>query len=142
MKKNTLNRAIINRCWNKPKNANRTNVCNYEPIWIITWTFSMYYGLAKWTQFIFKQHLQRYPYIKCKRCTPCTSVSAWALKLPPSQKNRHLGTCVLEYYVDYGQYHARSTSPIVICSWIIILHSSIQNFQYFDYQLYLRIIHH
>ena len=30
-------------CLNKPKNANKTNAWNYEPIWIITWSFSMYY---------------------------------------------------------------------------------------------------
>ena len=77
-KENTLNCTIIHPfcvipklSWhrNKVKNANKMNVCNYEPIWTIGWHFSMYYGLAKWRKYIFKKHLQCYPYKWCKLCT-------------------------------------------------------------------------
>ena len=79
VKKNTLNPAkiypfcVISKFswyWNKLKNSNELNGCNYEPIYIITWNFSMhYYWLAKLSKYILKQHFQSYPYIGYKLCT-------------------------------------------------------------------------
>ena len=36
------------------------NVGTYEPTWIITWSFPVYFALAKLTKYILKKHLQRY----------------------------------------------------------------------------------
>ena len=33
-----------------------------------------------------------------------TNVNTWALKIPPSQKSRYLGTCVLERYIQMHTY--------------------------------------
>ena len=76
---NTLKEKCLKSCYNYPfhvisklswhrnklKNVNQ----KYDPIWIITQNFSMYYWLAKLTKFISKQHLHHYPYMGCRLCT-------------------------------------------------------------------------
>ena len=52
---------------------------------------------CKITKSIFKQRLQRYPYAGVSLIP--TTVSAWALKIPLSQKSRYLGTYV--FFVEY-----------------------------------------
>mgnify|MGYP003691487371 CR=1 FL=1 len=47
---------------------------------------AVYYALAMWTNYISKQHLQRYPYIGCKFCTQqCECVGTKASSLPEEQ---------------------------------------------------------
>ena len=78
--------------WNKLKNA--VNVCNYELIWLITWVFLKYYWLAEWRNCILSNIYNVIP-IQSVRFVP-TNGSAWALKIPPSQKSV---TCVLDHTI-------------------------------------------
>ena len=142
--KNTLNIAFIYAFnvisklgwyWNKLKNANKRNVCNYQPVWIISWNCSMYYEFQN-EQTIFKNITYNVITIYSVNFVP-TDVSAWALKNHPSQKNRYLGTCVLHVRwaderndVETTQYIVCGRTmlptkwqrgPIIIISWNVAL---------------------
>lgn len=41
----------------------------YGPVWIITWNFSTYYWMAKWTKFLFKAKFTSLSFLGCKLCT-------------------------------------------------------------------------
>ena len=77
------------------------NICNYEPIWFITWDFSIYYWLAKWTKCIFKRHLQRCHYVGYKVCTHrCECVGTKNSSITEEQVSRNLRICFNYYLVS------------------------------------------